>query len=122
MDKGRSQSLPVTQPSTETPPILAHTLNTPVALGTLVISTILAYFTAEHLVESLNGIVEDSNISREWLTLIIIPIVSNAAEHATAVVVAAKGRFELGVWIFILAVHATPRLTSLLCSFEHCDW
>ena len=71
-------------------------MNTTVALATLTVCTILAYFTAEHLVESLDGITEDSNVSKEWLTLIVIPIVSNAAEHATAVVVAAKGRFELG--------------------------
>lgn len=77
--------------------VLETKLNTPVALGTLVVCTILAYFTAEHLVESLNGIVENSDVSREWLTLIIIPIVSNAAEHATAVVVATKGKFELGM-------------------------
>ena len=51
---------------------------------------------AEHLVDSLNDIVEKKDVSKEWLTLIVIPIVSNAAEHATAMVVAAKGKFELG--------------------------
>ena len=90
--------LPTTTEDTEDftiqPPV---ELNTPVALSTLVGCTIFAYFMAEHLVASLNDIVEKKDVSKEWLTLIVVPIVSNAAEHATAVVVAAKGKFELGM-------------------------
>jgi calcium/proton exchanger cax len=35
------------------------------------------------------------------LTLIILPILSNAAEHATAVVVASKGKFDLAMSVAV---------------------
>lgn len=71
-------------------------VNTVTAVGILVFSTILTYVTADNLVTSLNGMVEHSDVSKEWVTLIIIPIISNAAEHTTAAIVASKGKFDLG--------------------------
>ncbi|KAK7052222.1 Sodium/calcium exchanger protein-domain-containing protein [Favolaschia claudopus] len=77
-------------------------LNTPVALFLLVASTALAYVTAEHLVDSLEGLVASNPaVSEKWLTLIVIPIISNAAEHVTAVVVARKGKFDLAMSVAI---------------------
>ncbi|THV06854.1 calcium/proton exchanger [Dendrothele bispora CBS 962.96] len=77
-------------------------LNSPVALFLLVASTALAYVTAENLVSSLEGVVESHpEVSKEWLTLIIIPIISNAAEHCTAVVVAHKGKFDLAMSVAV---------------------
>ncbi|TEB27931.1 calcium/proton exchanger [Coprinellus micaceus] len=67
-------------------------MNLPVSLGLLV----------ANLVDSLEGMVHDHpNISKEWITLIIIPIISNAAEHATAVVVARKGKFDLAMSVAV---------------------
>ncbi|PFH51602.1 hypothetical protein AMATHDRAFT_142145 [Amanita thiersii Skay4041] len=77
-------------------------LNVPFALGLLVATTALAYVTAENLVDSLHGLIADHpNVSKEWITLIIIPIISNAAEHATAVVVASKGKFDLAMSVAV---------------------
>jgi len=77
-------------------------LNTPIALFLLVASTALAYITAENLVSSLEGVVESHpEVSKEWLTLIVIPIISNAAEHCTAVVVAHKGKFDLAMSVAV---------------------
>jgi Ca2+:H+ antiporter len=76
-------------------------VNVPVAIGLLTVSTALAYLTAEALVESINGLAETSTVSKEWLTLIVIPIISNAAEHATAVVVATKGKFDLALSVAV---------------------
>jgi Ca2+:H+ antiporter len=68
----------------------------------LVATTALAYVTSECLVESLEGMTAaHPSISREWLTLIVIPIISNAAEHATAVVVASKGKFDLAMSVAV---------------------
>ena len=72
-------------------------VNVPVGIGLLVASTALAYITAENLVSSLNGLVEHTSVSKEWITLIVIPVISNAAEHVTAVVVAHKGKFDLAM-------------------------
>ena len=79
----------------------APRLNVPTATAVLVASTALAYITAENLVASLNGMVEHTTVSKEWLTLIVIPIISNAAEHATAVVVARKGKFDLAMSVAV---------------------
>jgi Ca2+:H+ antiporter len=94
-------------------------LNMATAIGVLVVSTVLAYFTAESLVDSINGLTENSSVSKEWITLIVLPIISNAgeskpcspfcpglhsrcaAEHATAVVVATKGKFDLAMSVAV---------------------
>jgi Ca2+:H+ antiporter len=77
-------------------------LNLPSALALLVAVTVLAYVTAECLVHSLDGLVRDHpGISKEWITLIIIPVISNAAEHATAVIVASKGKFDLAMSVAV---------------------
>ncbi|KAJ6555159.1 Sodium/calcium exchanger protein-domain-containing protein [Mycena vulgaris] len=77
-------------------------LNTPVALGVLITTTGFAYLTAEHLVASLEGLVAaHPSISEKWITLIVIPVISNAAEHITAVVVASKGKFDLAMSVAI---------------------
>ncbi|KAJ3518549.1 hypothetical protein NMY22_g13619 [Coprinellus aureogranulatus] len=77
-------------------------MNLPVSLALLVAVTALAYVTAENLVDSLEGMVHDHpNISKEWITLIIIPVISNAAEHATAVIVARKGKFDLAMSVAV---------------------
>ena len=50
----------------------------------------------------LEGLVEaHPNVSTEWITLIIIPVISNAAEHTTAVIVACKGKFDLAMSVAI---------------------
>ncbi|KAF8995975.1 Sodium/calcium exchanger protein-domain-containing protein [Cyathus striatus] len=77
-------------------------LNTPFALFLLVATTALAYVTAENLVNSLEGLVAaHPSVSKEWITLIIIPVISNAAEHATAVIVASKGKFDLAMSVAV---------------------
>ena len=76
-------------------------MNTPAALILLVAITALTYLTAENLVESVNGLVEHSSVNKEWITLIVIPIISNAAEHTTAVVVASKGKFDLAMSVAV---------------------
>jgi Ca2+:H+ antiporter len=72
-------------------------VNVPVAFSLLSVVTILLYFTAENLVDSLEAMTtaNPNTISKEFLSLIILPILSNAAEHSTAVMVAFKGKFDL---------------------------
>ena len=72
-------------------------VNVPVALALLSVVTALLYLTAENLVDSLEAMTaaNPNMISKEFLSLIILPILSNAAEHSTAVVVAYKGKFDL---------------------------
>jgi Ca2+:H+ antiporter len=76
-------------------------MNTPSALLLLVAVTALTYLTADNLVVSVNGLVEHSSVNKEWITLIVIPIISNAAEHTTAVMVARKGKFDLAMSVAV---------------------
>jgi Ca2+:H+ antiporter len=73
----------------------------PVALGVLLGSTIMVGFMSEFLVSSIEGFTKAFGLSEFFVGLIIIPIVGNAAEHASAVVFAIKNRMELAVTIAI---------------------
>ncbi|KAF9649535.1 calcium/proton exchanger [Thelephora ganbajun] len=76
-------------------------MNTPSALFLLVAVTVVTYLTAENLVVSVNGLVAHSSVNKQWITLIVIPIISNAAEHTTAVMVARKGKFDLAMSVAV---------------------
>ncbi len=54
---------------------------------------------SELLVHSVEGVTSSLGLSQTFLGLIIIPIIGNAAEHATAVVVARAGKTDLALQI-----------------------
>ncbi|TIA69249.1 hypothetical protein E3P91_03710 [Wallemia ichthyophaga] len=92
--------------------------DTPRSFTILVITTILLYFTCEALVDSIQGISENTSASKEWISLIILPIVGNAAEHATAVIAAAKGKQELALAVALgstvqIAIFVIPLVVLL---------
>ncbi|CRG90295.1 hypothetical protein PISL3812_07338 [Talaromyces islandicus] len=95
-----------------------HILN-PFAAGVaLIIVTILVAICAEYLVGSIEGIVEKTGMSKTFIGLVLIPIVGNAAEHVTAVVVAYKNKMDLAVGVAIgsslqIALFVTPFLVVL---------
>lgn len=94
------------------------TLN-PWAAGTaLVVITLIVAICAEYLVGSINTIVETAHISKTFIGLILLPIVGNAAEHVTAVVVAYKDKMDLAIGVAIgssmqIALLVTPFLVIL---------
>jgi len=63
--------------------------------------TVLVAFTAEFLVSSINGVTTQHNISEEWVGLILLPIVGNAAEHVTAVTVSVKDKLDLSIGVAV---------------------
>lgn len=84
----------------------------------LVVVTVLVALCAEYLVGSIEGIVEKTGMSRTFIGLILIPIVGNAAEHATACVVAYKNKMDLAIGVAIgsslqIALFVTPFLVIL---------
>lgn len=91
----------------------------PIAAGvTLIIITILVAVCAEYLVGSIDSIVESSGISKTFIGLVLIPIVGNAAEHVTAVIVAYKDKMDLAINVAIgsslqIALFVTPFLVLL---------
>jgi len=54
---------------------------------------------SELLVHSVEGVTQSLGLSQVFLGLIIIPIIGNAAEHATAVLMARKGKTDLSLQI-----------------------
>lgn len=58
--------------------------------------------TADFLVDSINGVTEGSSgLSKEWVGLILLPIVGNAAEHVTAVTVSVKDKLNLSIGVAV---------------------
>ncbi|KAK3938293.1 Ca2+ transporter [Diplogelasinospora grovesii] len=85
-----------------------------VAIATLVASTVVISFCQVH-----------GRVSEDFVGLILLPVVGNAAEHATAVTVAIKGKMDLAVSVAVgssiqVALFLIPMLifqaTILLCS------
>jgi len=67
----------------------------------LVSMTLLVTVFSEFLVDSIDGFVEKSNISRTFVGIVILPIVGNAVEHITAVSMAMKNKMDLAMGIAI---------------------
>ena len=95
------------------------TLLGPWAAGVvLVVVTLLVAICAEYLVGSIDAIVDQWHISKTFVGLILIPIVGNAAEHVTAVIVAYKNKMDLAIGVAIgsslqIALFVTPFLVIL---------
>ncbi|KAH7312371.1 putative calcium ion transporter Vcx1 [Stachybotrys elegans] len=88
----------------------------PVAAGlVLVVVTLLVAICAEFLVGTIDKVVEKGGLSKGFIGLILIPIVGNAAEHVTAVVVAIRNKMDLAMGVAIgssiqIAMFMTPFL------------
>ncbi|KAH7333849.1 Sodium/calcium exchanger protein-domain-containing protein [Rhizoctonia solani] len=63
--------------------------------------TVLTGVTAEWLVDSIDGLTSGGNISREFVALILLPLVGNAAEHVTAVTVSVKNKLDLAITVAV---------------------
>ncbi|RWA10408.1 hypothetical protein EKO27_g4696 [Xylaria grammica] len=70
-----------------------------VAVGSLTICTVIIALCAEGLVSGIESI--SSSVSEEFIGLILVPIVGNACEHATAVTVAMKDKMDLAIGVAI---------------------
>ncbi|PHH76810.1 hypothetical protein CDD80_1188 [Ophiocordyceps camponoti-rufipedis] len=72
-----------------------------VALATLTLSTAIIALCAEFMVSSIDAVTRNGSLSEEFLGLILLPIVGNAAEHATAVTVAIKDKMDLAIGVAV---------------------
>ncbi|ORX36920.1 Sodium/calcium exchanger protein-domain-containing protein [Kockovaella imperatae] len=77
-------------------------MNIVVTIAVMVLDTVLVGVTAEFLVDSINGLVASNpSLSAEWVGLILLPIVGNAAEHFTAVSVSVKDKLDLSISVAV---------------------
>lgn len=72
-----------------------------VAIATLAASTVIIALCAEFMVGSIDAITQNGALSDEFVGLILLPIVGNAAEHATAVTVAVKDKMDLAIGVAV---------------------
>ena len=84
------------------------------AIILLVASTALVAICSECLVDSIDDLVTTAGISRVFVGLILLPIVGNAAEHATAVTVAIKDKMDLSIGV---AVGSSMQIALLVIPF-----
>ncbi|TVY88604.1 Vacuolar calcium ion transporter [Lachnellula willkommii] len=76
-------------------------LHIAVAWATLAIATAIIGLCAEFMVDGISSITESGAVSLEFVGLILLPIVGNAAEHATAVTVAVKDKMDLAIGVAV---------------------
>lgn len=88
------------------------------AAAVLVGVTVIISICADYLVDSIDAIVATGAISKNFIGLILIPIVGNAAEHVTACVVAVRNKMDLAMGVAVgssvqIAMLVTPFLVLL---------
>ena len=66
------------------------------------------------MVDSINDLTERGGLSKTFVGLILLPIVGNAAEHATAVTVAVKDKMDLAIGV---AVGSSMQIALLIIPF-----
>jgi Ca2+:H+ antiporter len=88
-------------------------VNMPSAFILLGAITSVMYLTAENLVDSLTGFTDanPTGISKEFLSVILLPVLSNGAELSTAVYAGYKGRFDL---VLGVAVGSCTQITMFV--------
>jgi Ca2+:H+ antiporter len=71
------------------------------ALGMLAGATVLVGLMSEFLVGALETTVEEIGVSKLFVGLVVVPLVGNAAEHSSAVFLAAKDKMDVAIEIAV---------------------
>lgn len=88
------------------------------SLVVLAISTVLIAFLSEGLTAAIDGAAEGWGISETFVGFVVVPIIGNAAEHSTAVVMAYKGKMDLAFGVALgsstqIALFVIPTMTLI---------
>lgn len=94
------------------------------AFALLALATAAVAYMSEVLVSALEPAVQTLGMSKLFVGLIVVPIIGNAAEHASAVVMAMKDKMEVAVEIAIgsstqIAVFVAPVLVFVSLALGH---
>jgi len=95
-----------------------HDLGPIAASIVLILATVGVTVCSDSLVDSIDGIVEASGVSRTFIGLIVVPIVGNAGEYATTVKASMKDKLNLAISVVVgstlqIALFVTPFLVIL---------
>lgn len=94
------------------------------AAGLLAGATVFVALMSEFLVGALEPTVEQLGLSKLFVGLIIVPIVGNAAEHSSAIFLAAKNKMDISIEIAIgsstqIALFVAPALVFASLAVGH---
>ena len=94
------------------------------AMGVLAGATVFVALMSEFLVGALEETVEEVGLSKLFVGLIIVPIVGNAAEHSSAIFLAAKDKMDVSIEIAIgsstqIALFIAPLLVFVSLAVGH---
>jgi calcium/proton exchanger len=95
-----------------------HDLGPVAASIILIMATVGVTVCSDSLVDSIDGIVQASHVSKTFIGLIIVPIVGNAGEYATTVKASMKDKLNLAIAVVVgstlqIALFVTPFLVIL---------
>merc|ERR1711865_366791 len=76
--------------------------------------TVLTAFCADYLIHSIRGAIISWNVSKEFIGIVVLPIIGNAAEHYTAIIVAYKDQMDLSLGV---AVGSSCQMALLVTPF-----
>eukprot|EP00931_Biecheleriopsis_adriatica_P054197 TRINITY_DN31865_c0_g2_i1.p1 TRINITY_DN31865_c0_g2~~TRINITY_DN31865_c0_g2_i1.p1 ORF type:complete len:416 (+),score=82.68 TRINITY_DN31865_c0_g2_i1:39-1286(+) len=65
----------------------------------LCVCTVVTSFATDALIEAIKGTIDDWKISKEFIGIILLPIIGNAAEHYTAIKVAMQNKMDLSLGV-----------------------
>jgi len=65
----------------------------------LAVTTVVTSFATDYLIEALETTVDSLQISKEFVGIILLPIIGNAAEHYTAISVAMRNKMDLSLGV-----------------------
>jgi len=93
-------------------------LNLYMTIALLAVVTVFVAITAEWLVDSIDGLTDSGAINKEFVGVILLPIVGNAAEHVTAVSVSVKDKLTLSLGVAVgssiqIALFVIPFIVTL---------
>lgn len=94
----------------------------PKAIGLLVASTVCIAVISEIFVGTVEPMAESAGLSKTFVGIILVPIIGNAAEHSSAIIMAAKNKMNAAIEIALgsslqIILFVVPVLTLLSLMF-----
>lgn len=80
----------------------------------LIFCTVACDRSTDALMDSLQGTISELGLSKEFIGIILLPIIGNAAEHYTAITVAMKDKMDLALGV---AVGSSCQMSMLVAPF-----
>ncbi|KAK0223148.1 calcium/proton exchanger [Armillaria fumosa] len=93
-------------------------LSVPVTVGLLIVVTVLVTVTVKWLVDSVDGLAQSRHISKEFIGVIILPLVCRTPDGVTIVTTSVKDKLNLSIGITVgssiqIALSVTPFIVLL---------